>query len=77
MTEKDEVVFNAVDDYIQLQKQGQAPSPEEYIKNYLEVVRAELLKALQNIPSDEEQQKAWGEFKTLTENVKTPRRIGG
>ena len=77
MTEKDEVVFNAVDDYIQLQKQGQAPSPEEYIKNYPEVVRAELLKALHNIPSDEEQQKAWGEFKTVTENIKTPRRIGG
>ena len=77
MTEKDEVVFNAVDDYIQLQKQGQAPLPEEYIKNYPEVVRAELLTALKHIPSDEEQQKAWGEFKTLTENVKTPRRIGG
>ena len=64
MTEEDEMVFNAVDDYIQLQKQGQAPSPEEYIKTYPEVVRVELLNALKNIPGDEEQQKAWGNIQS-------------
>ena len=64
MTERDEVVFIAVDDYIQLKEKGQAPSPEEYIKNYPEVVRAELLNALKNIPGDEEQQKAWGNFQS-------------
>ena len=64
MIKKDELVFNAVDDYIQLQKQGPAPSPEEYIKNYPEAVRAELLNALKNIPSDEEQQKAWGNIQS-------------
>jgi hypothetical protein len=59
MTEDEEIVFNAIDDYIQLQGQGQAPSPEEYVKDYPEALRAELLNALHHIPSVEQQAEAW------------------
>jgi hypothetical protein len=49
MTEE-EIVFNAIDDFIQLQVQGQAPSPEEYVKGYPEALKADLLNALHHIP---------------------------
>ncbi len=63
MSPDEEMVFNALDDYIQLQKQGEAPSPEKYVLSYPEGVRAELLKALHNIPSDADQQQAWNSTK--------------
>jgi hypothetical protein len=57
MTADEEIVFNAIDDFIQ--GQGQAPSPEEYVKGYPVALRAELLNALHHIPSVDEQQQAW------------------
>jgi hypothetical protein len=64
MTEEEEIVFNAIDDFIQLQVQGQAPSPEEYVKGYPEALRADLLNALHHIPSADQQQQAWDKLQT-------------
>jgi uncharacterized protein (DUF1919 family) len=67
MTADEEIVFNAIDDFIQLQGQGQAPSPEEYVKSYPVALRAELLNALHHVPSVDEQQQAWDKVQNRIE----------
>jgi hypothetical protein len=67
MTADEEIVFNAIDDFIQLQGQGQAPSPEEYVKGYPAALRVELLIALHHIPSVEQQTEAWDKVQNRIE----------
>lgn len=63
-TEGFDTVFEALDEYTQLQRQGQAPSPEEYVKNYSEALRAELLATLLQLPGDAEREQAWNKIQT-------------